>query len=138
VGSPSEVRSSLATFLSTFEWDWFCTLTFSKPRRSNALALVQRWVERSAYPLHLVSGMAWFGEEFHRDGERLHLHGLVYTDPKIEWEVLAKRWRRIGRNKIERYDPSRGAVDYCAKYVSKDAVNRAEWGMYEWYNGIRV
>jgi len=138
MGSPAEVRESLATWLSTMEWDWFFTLTFSKPRKSNALALVPRWIERSIWPAYIASGMAWAGEEFHSDGERLHIHGLLLLDPEAQWSRLAKAWRKIGRCKIERYDAGRGAVDYCAKYVSKDAVNRAEWQMYEWYNGVRV
>jgi len=138
MGSPAEVRSSLASFLARFEWDWFCTLTFSKIRRAHALELVPRWIERSVYPKPIFYGMAWFGEEYGADRERLHLHGLLYMDPAADWSRLVKAWRRIGRVKIERYDPKRGAVDYCAKYVSKDAVDRAEWGMYEWYEGIRV
>jgi len=138
MGYPAETRRAMADWLSTFQWDWFCTLTFSRPRRTNALALVQRWIERSVYPVPIVSGMAWFAEEYHRDNERLHIHGLLYLDPEAQWSRLAAAWRKIGRCKIERYDPSRGAVDYCAKYVSKDAVNRGEWGMYEWYEGRRV
>ena len=102
------------------------------------MALVPRWIERSVYPAHIIRGLAWFAEEYHRDGERLHLHGLLFMDPKPDWNRLRKAWLKIGRCKIERHDPTRGAVDYCAKYISKDAVGRAEWGMYEWYEGRRV
>ena len=138
MGSPVETRKALADWLSTFEWDWFCTLTFALPRRSNALSLVPRWIERSVFPLYIASGLAWFAEEYHADGERLHLHGLIHLDPVPSFERLSKHWRRIGRCKIEQHDPSRGAVDYCAKYISKDAVGRAEWQMYEWHEGRRV
>jgi len=90
------------------------------------------------WPQHIVSGLAWFGEEFHRDGERLHLHGLLYLDPEPEWARLAKAWRKIGRCKIERHDARRDAVGYCAKYITKDAGGRADWQMYEWCDGRRV
>jgi len=137
VGHPSP-RQALATWLSTFPWDYFCTLTFSFPRRSDALALVPRWIERAHFPVPMLGALAWFGEEFDRGGERLHLHGLLHSEGGVEWERLRKAWIKIGRCKIERYDPSRGAVDYCAKYISKTTGDRAEWQMYEWHNGRRV
>jgi len=107
-------------------------------KRRDALPMVQSWIERATYPWPIVYGMAWFAEEYHRDGERLHLHGLLYLDAVTSWERLARAWRKTGRCKIERYDPRRGAVDYCAKYVSKDAVNVGEWRLFEWSEGQRV
>jgi len=133
-----ETRRTLADWLATFEWHWFITLTFEKPRRSNALSLVPRWIERSIPGPYVHDALGWFGEEYHRDGERLHIHGLLYTDPICTFDRLRKSWLKIGRCKIERHDPTRGAVDYVAKYVSKDAGGRADWQMFEWYEGRRV
>jgi len=133
-----ETREAMATWLSTFEWDYFCTLTFARPKRTDALALIPGYIERAVFPLPFTYGMAWFAEEYHHDGERLHMHGLVYTDPKIAWRRLAKGWRKKGRCLIETHDPGRGAVDYCAKYISKDAVNRGDWRIFEWEDGRRV
>jgi len=138
VGRPQDIRDSLAGWLSTMPWDYFVTLTFKRPKRTDALAMVPRWVERAIFPLPLVYGLGWFAEEFHRDGERLHIHGLLYTDPMAKWTRLAKGWHKTGRCKIETHDATRGAVDYCAKYVSKDAVGIADWRMFEWCEGARV
>lgn len=102
------------------------------------MELVPRWIERSVFPLPVLYGLAWFAEEYHRDGERLHMHGLVYLEQGVAWERLASAWRKIGRCKIERHDATRGAVDYCAKYIAKDAVGLAEWQMWEWDRGRRV
>lgn len=133
-----QTQAAMATWLSTFEWDYFCTLTFSHPRRSNALSLVPRWIERSHFLDPMGDCLAWFAEEYHSDGERLHLHGLLHSSHGVEWERLRRAWIKIGRCKIERYDPSRGAVDYCAKYIAKDAVGRGDWQLFEWSEGRRV
>ena len=131
-------RDAWGTWLTSFPWDWFVTLTFSRIRKRDALSLVPRWIERSVFPVPVVSALGWFAEEYHADGERLHIHGLLYSDPYISWSRLVKGWRKIGRCKIELYDAKRGAVDYCAKYVSKDAVGVGEWSMFEWFEGRRV
>lgn len=137
-----ETREAWGAWLAGFEWDWFCTLTFSRPRKRDALDLVPRWVERSVFPAYIMDGLAWFAEEYHSCGERLHLHGLISLDAGLDWydpwQRLVKGWRKIGRCRIERYDVRRGAADYCAKYVSKDAVGVGEWRMFEWREGRRV
>jgi len=121
------VRSEMGEWLSTFPWDWWCTLTFrneySPDAATRAFLRLTDWLRKDS------PGVGYFvGHEVGRLG-RLHLHALIGgLEPYVQRTAAAKRWdRRHGHARIFPYDPDRGASHYIAKYVSKEL---AEWDIH--------
>lgn len=123
-------------WLSEFEWDYFGTFTFSLPRKSDGINPVVRWWARHAANSPSISGRAFLAEEFDRGGERLHVHALLHSDPTQWQKYLFGKWQKYwGRERILKFDKSKGASFYCAKYLMKTEEQRAEWRFVEWHEG---
>ena len=102
-------------------WSWFVTVTFQdkNPVPDAVMARLKEWladIEKMA-----GSPIGWvIAEEFGSLGGRFHCHLLVSGVshlPRDFW--WREAFRRFGRNRIEPFDPSRGAAFYAAKYASK-------------------
>jgi len=107
------------------------------PRKSDAIGPVVRWWGRYAANSPSVSGRAFLAEEYHRDGERLHVHALLHSDPTQWQEYLFGKWRKYyGHERILKFDKAKGAAFYCAKYLMKTEEQRAEWRFVEWHEGV--
>jgi len=125
-----------ASWLSEYEWDYFATFTFEMPRRSSGILPVTRWWARMAANSPSVSGRAFIADEMHRDGERVHVHALLHSDPQAWQQYLWGSWRKHwGRERILRFDKSKGAAWYCSKYLIKDQCGIGEWKFVEWIEG---
>jgi len=132
-----ETALVMGDWLSEFEWDFFGTFTFSRPRKSSGIGPVQRWWHYMAAGSPSVSGRAFIADEFHRDGERFHVHALLQSDPTPHQEYLWGSWRKHwGRERILRFDPRKGAAWYAAKYLLKESRERADWKFVEWDEGL--
>lgn len=110
-------------WLSDFSWDAWLTLTFKQARGSSEAAW-RAWdwyLRKQAKDLH--NRPSWFaGLEIGRLG-RLHIHALQTVEPSSQLgdgyvKGLSALWA-LGYDRIESYDPERGAGHYLAKYVSK-------------------
>ncbi len=120
------VRDAMAEWLLNFDWDWYGTWTFRRPMYHGALKYVERSLSR--FCKGRFDALAYLGEECHRDGERLHVHGLVRArgiDPKAVW----KSWYdSFGRNTFVPVRTDRSAVArYVSKYITKDMVR--DWNI---------
>ena len=134
-----QVKGELATWLTTWHWDWFMTGTF---RESYSVQAARRAWER--WTRHICWG-GWFVafELTNRNGKAVpHVHALVNCDASANlgpgraaaWDPYdSKAWqgwlKSYGRCKIERYDPERGAAEYVSKYVTKSAYDRGDWSV---------
>ena len=129
---------ALATWAAAFPWTSFATLTFRRPMRKDALRFARAWFRAICKEADSF-GRIMCGEEWHHDGERLHLHALVYVEGG-ELLDLTTWWRwwytRFGRARVERYDPSRGAAFYVAKYIRKE--QNADWFLLEYGKRSRI
>ena len=124
-------------WLSRFEWDYFGTFTFSKARRSSGIGPVARWWSYMAANCPSVSARAFIADEFHRDGDRIHVHALLQSDPIAHQHRLWGSWRRHwGRERILKFNPHLGAAHYCSKYMLKESQDRADWRLVEWHEGL--
>lgn len=124
-------------WLDTYEWDYFATFTFAMPRKSSGIDPVKRWWGRMAANSPSVSARAFIADEYHRDGERFHVHALLQSDPTAYQDYLWGSWRKHwGRERILKFDKGRGAAFYCGKYLIKDEQMRAEWRFVEWHEGL--
>lgn len=129
----SEVFGS---WLAEYEWDYFGTFTFSMARKSSGIPPVARWWRSMAELWHSPHAHAFIADEMHRDGERVHVHALLYSDVHVYQERLWGSWRRYwGRERILRFDKAKGAAYYCSKYLIKDQCDTAEWRFIEWNGG---
>lgn len=123
-------------WLSNFEWDYFGTFTFELPRKSSGIDPVARWWHRMAAACPSVEARAFIADEHHRDGERIHVHALLYSDPTAHQDYLWGSWRKHwGRERILKFDPQQGASFYCAKYLIKDQQDRASFRFVTWDEG---
>jgi len=129
----SEVFGS---WLAEYEWDYFGTFTFQMARKSSGIGPVARWWARMAEMNYCPYGRAFIADEMHRDGERVHVHALLYSDRTVWQEYLWGSWRKHwGRERILRFDKAKGAAYYCSKYLIKDQCGSGEWRMIEWKEG---
>lgn len=133
-GSPKydAVASSvfaLGQFLNEYDWDVFATLTFKEPRTRSTIRLIRPWLKAITH--HKKNHRAFVAEEWHKDGERLHLHALVQCDKEIYRRYAWQWWfNRHGRARVLPYDPERRASWYVAKYVAKEIVDSGRWALY--------
>jgi hypothetical protein len=120
-----------------WDWSWFVTMTFD-PKRVQAGTRTQwgwgatsrawdQFVEHvtpEARDSQGLSGSVWWvrGREPHHDSGGTHFHGLiggldsgVRRDEANRW-----LWERYGMNRVDPYDPARGAAHYLTKYVVKE------------------
>ncbi len=66
-----------------------------------------------------------------RIGGRFHLHGLFICSSAAIVRCQ-KRWKRDrGFERVEQYDEARGAVNYCGKYVLKDAYDSGTYYLFD-------
>jgi len=121
-----ELRTALATWLETFNWDLFITITFADPRPPhNALTTIRgiRNVIR-----RYSGGLLFLGTELHIN-RTLHVHGLLECRLWSDKHVLSGLlWReffnRYGRSDVSEVQSGAAVADYVSKYVTKDLT---EW-----------
>jgi hypothetical protein len=106
------------TYLKGIPWTQFATFTTSKPI---TLKSARRLMEKvSVRVLRQDEKMFWAAEPFQlgvREGS-YHVHALIKTrqSPKQveDW------WReKFGWAQVRRYNPKKDAVEYVAKYMTK-------------------
>lgn len=120
-----------------WEWSWFVTMTFDPKKVTHGTRDLWGWaatdrawaefiehVTPSARGEQGLSGAVWWvrGREPHHDSGGTHFHGLIGGIPPNVSRREAWAWlkERCGMNRIEPYEPSRGAAHYLTKYVVKE------------------
>lgn len=133
----NELSHEWGVFLSQFQWDWFISLTL---RDATSSFRVDRLFRRLMWDIELAAGnkIAWFMVfEYGTRTGRLHIHALVQGVSHLSPAWWMEEWnRRAGYARIFPFDPRKGGVFYCAKYMTK---TECEWeieGLPE--NGQRV
>jgi hypothetical protein len=119
-----------------WDWSWFVTLTFD-PQKVRAGTRTQwgwsasnraweQFMEQltpQARGSQGLSGQLWWvrGREPHHDSGGTHFHALIGgIEPSVSRRDAWSWWKsRVGINRIEPYDPTRGAAHYLTKYVVK-------------------
>lgn len=128
------LSNSWATFIDSFSWDWWVTLTFPDHLPSDyALRLLRRWLRRLSFYA--------YGSRYRKKADRLswcvgiekqlrgviHFHLLIkgvanvpYRRAHFLWETAAPV---CGYSWIQHHDASkpRGASSYLSKYIAKGA-----------------
>jgi hypothetical protein len=119
-----------------WDWSWFVTLTFDPKRATHGTRNLFGWAatDRAWYELLAEvegaegarQGLAphtWWvrGREPHHGYGGTHFHALIGgLSPAASRRDAWSWWKdRYGINRIEPYDPSRGAAHYLTKYVVK-------------------
>lgn len=119
-----DLHAAWSEWLQTQPWDIFFTGTYRRPNRNGGIS-------HAEYAFRAVLGRcsyagAFVGEEYHRDRERIHIHGLIRTAlgesiPADCREIWQKWFRAFGRAHAVPIRGKRDAVvSYCAKYVTKE------------------
>lgn len=120
--SRDPVARAMGEWLSQWQWDAWCTLTFRDGNFSPDAA--DRAFAKLAQTLRVESAptLSYFvGHELGGHTGRLHLHcllgGLPYGDSR---RGIWKWWHhRYGRAQVLPFDADRGAAFYVSKYVTK-------------------
>lgn len=128
-----EPRSNLAQFCGEFDWAYYATWTFRRPRK-DPLQLEQtiRAGLRRLPPMYQPA-TAIVGLEGHESG-CLHAHALMTRAPMDGGWRWWKEWafKQWGISRVYPYEPARGAVWYLSKYVLKRGVD-GSW--FVWQRG---
>ena len=123
-----QVKQGYAEWLQGYNWDYFLTATFRKPRKEPYYALQQVW---GVLQQHNVA-RGFLAAEPHKTGD-LHIHGIVagtelpnkgyfgvdgnnIDTPEGIWSGLFKRF---GRAKVEPCNSRESVTAYCSKYILK-------------------
>lgn len=117
---PNEMtpREGWLTYLKGVSWTQFATFTTSKPiTLKSARRLMDKVAVRVLRP---GEKMFWAAEPFSigvREGS-YHVHALLETRQSAK--QIEDWWReKFGFALVKRYNPQRGAVEYVAKYMTK-------------------
>lgn len=128
-----KVRQEYAEWLQGYNWDYFLTSTFRKPRIEPYYALKHVWNELSN---HWVA-RGFLGVEPHQSGD-LHIHGIVAGNPPgwqpeidLPWDIWDGLFHRFGRARVEACNTNEAVTAYCAKYILKQQHRVADYyGVY--------
>lgn len=128
-----EVREQYAEWLQGYNWDYFMTATFRKPRKEPYYALKHIWSELKSYEV----ARAFLGVEPHQSGD-LHIHGILAGYPPgwrpemaLPWEIWEGLFERFGRARVEACNTHETVTAYCAKYILKQQHRVADYyGIY--------
>lgn len=133
-----DLKEAWEEFIKRYEpYNWFVTLTFAEPKHPEAAdKAFDRWIRH--INLSLYGRRYWQRKKEvtfikcmeYQKREVLHFHCLVGSPLvyKLDRKHFMKLWETDGNmgNKIVNgfariyeFDPSRGAVNYCSKYVLK-------------------
>lgn len=113
----TELIEAYATFIETFPWDYYSTVTFRRPRR-DAIAAGQA-VSRSLSTLG--ASRAFLAVEGHKSG-LLHVHALsrhLFHPDLQASSAYTYLFKAHGRATVEPIRDAGKVTAYCAKYVVK-------------------
>jgi hypothetical protein len=117
----SAIKDGYTEWLSKFDWQWFCTLTFRVyPPQTKATRLLKRWLAEMKFD----NGSAHFGYFFLLESgaskESLHWHGLILgLDDRTERVTWILRWLELaGAAEIGHFDKGENAIWYSVKALS--------------------
>jgi hypothetical protein len=115
----TEIKQAWAEHLILYQWAWFMTLTFRKPVSSETA-----WRHYRAFFEEISdvnrNKIGWFAVLERGAATNIHVHALVtavWPSARREWERMW--YRRAGNARILEFDPSRNAVQYCVKQLSR-------------------
>jgi len=125
----NKIRQDYAEWLQGYNWDYFLTSTFRKPRRDPYYALQGVW---RVLKQHFVARAFLVAEPF-QSGD-LHIHGLAagrgpswYPELQLPWDIWAGLFKRFGRAKVEACNSQEAVTGYCAKYLLKQQSSMSDF-----------
>lgn len=114
-------KAQYAEWLQGFNWDYFMTATFRKPRVEPYYALKAVFGELENYGV----ARAFLGAEPFQSGD-LHIHGILAGPApdwrpgiSLPWDIWNGLFVKFGRAKVEACNNLESVTAYCAKYVLK-------------------
>lgn len=123
-----EVRDVFGSWLSTFRWDYFITVTFRFPRQPHVALSTVREVGKVIRRSN--TGRLFLGTELHVN-RTLHLHGLLEARGGAtsfsRWQLWADLYDRFGRSQVRAVQSREAVSIYVSKYVTKELT---EWDMW--------
>lgn len=116
-------REAWGTFLDTFTWDLWITVTFRTPRQPHhALSTLNQ--ARKVVRKTTTGGRLFLGVEPHKS-RLIHLHGLVVVPDWPSKRAASKAifwnlFETFGRAQVPPVQGNKGASFYVSKYVTKE------------------
>jgi hypothetical protein len=129
VENEQQIRDAAASFMKQYDWNWWCTLTFTNPPSWDVADLAfRKWINKlnrrtfgNNYYKRPTEGLRWLRGVELQQREAIHFHVRVAGDPKPAWDIAEKFWGTLaGDAQITPYDPDRGATYYLVKKYAAD------------------
>ncbi|MCK4819694.1 hypothetical protein KA005_28265 [bacterium] len=121
------MEKEIGSFLQTYNWDYFFTVTPRYPRKDPIAFMRDIWNEikptpqfdRFGFNTHVTR--AFMACEPFFLGRNLHVHGLIAGDHDIylPWRLVGPLDSYLGRSRMELCGSQKQVSNYCSKYVSK-------------------
>ncbi len=120
-----KLRHEMADWLNHFDWDIWMTGTFL-PDQSyrdtiKTKKAFNRYIEfmSKKYDKH---GIEYFmAVERFKSGDFTHIHALLNGLDGLSYKQIGGAWRHFyGRERIEKYNPKKGANFYLTKYITNE------------------
>ena len=146
-----ELKEAWVEFIKRFEpYEWYVTLTFKEPKHPEAAdkAFIRwiRYINECLYGRRYrerKKGVTYVKCMEYQKRDVIHFHCLI-SDPHLKklkrldfmeaWETDCYRSKELvnGYARIFQYDATRGAVNYCSKYVLKGGeidiyISHGQW-----------
>jgi hypothetical protein len=119
-------HEALVNWLSSFQWDHWCGLTFETLRSAEGMDKArQLWLRRLEKRGHGRIEWACSRENGRHTG-RPHLHVVTMNTSKIGEAAMEAAWDQFGHALIERYNPALRGVGYMLKSVGSGT---ADWDL---------
>ncbi|MBA7540092.1 hypothetical protein ES705_32381 [subsurface metagenome] len=137
------IRQQYAEWLQGYNWDYFLTSTFRRPRIEPYYAIQSVWHELQKS----FVARAFLVVEPHQSGD-LHIHGLAAgagpgwrPELALPWEIWSGLFKRFGRAKVEACNSQEAVTGYCAKYLLKQQSRACDYyevfgNKFAWHNGL--
>jgi hypothetical protein len=129
------LREAYAEWLQSYDWDYFLTVTFRKPRKDPYYALQSVWHELKQYDV----ARSFLVAEPHQSGD-VHVHGLAsgrgagwQPGIALPWQIWDGLFKRFGRATVEAANSQEAVTGYCAKYILKQQSRVCDY--YEVFGG---
>ncbi len=147
-----DLHQAWINFIKRYEpFMWYVTLTFKEPKHpESADKAFFRWIRHINESLYgrryreRKKGVTWIKAIEYQRREVIHFHCLVgspelYKLRRLDfmklWESDCMNTQEIinGYARISKYDHSRGAINYCSKYVLKGGEIDISISPEQWY-----
>ena len=120
-----ELRNQMSQWLNKSPWQIWFTGTFTPEQfyrdTIKTKGAFNKFIEKLSVDFDKQEIEYFLAIERFAFGDECHCHALIRGLEGLTYRQIGETWRDLyGREKVEGYDPTRGANYYLTKYITKE------------------